>query len=77
VSHTYFAPGNVKVSAFMTAREAQLLWLAYAEGFSHREIARMTDLGEKSIRPLLFRAREKLASLLTAAGHCRQNRRRI
>ena len=60
----------------MTAREAQLLWLAYAEGFSHREIARMTDLGENSIRPLLFRAREKLASLLTAAGYGRQTRRR-
>jgi RNA polymerase sigma-70 factor, ECF subfamily len=61
----------------MTAREAQLLWLAYAEGFSHREIAKMTALGENSIRPLLFRAREKLASLLTAAGYGRQNRRRI
>ena len=60
----------------MTARDAQLLWLAYAEEFSHREIARMTDLGENSIRPLLFRAREKLASLLTAAGYGRQNRRR-
>jgi RNA polymerase sigma-70 factor (ECF subfamily) len=60
----------------MTKREAQLLWLAYAEEFSHREIASMTGLGENSIRPLLFRAREKLASLLTAAGYGRQKRRR-
>jgi RNA polymerase sigma-70 factor (ECF subfamily) len=55
----------------MTERETELLWLAYAEEFSHREIAQMTDLGENSIRPLLFRAREKLAGLLTAAGYRR------
>ena len=53
----------------MTERERQLLWLAYAEEFSHREIAQMTDLQEGSIRPLLFRARQKLAALLTVVGY--------
>jgi RNA polymerase sigma-70 factor (ECF subfamily) len=53
----------------MTERERQLLWLAYAEEFSHREIAQMTDLREGSIRPLLFRARQKLAALLVLAGY--------
>jgi RNA polymerase sigma-70 factor, ECF subfamily len=53
----------------MTERERQLLWLAYAEEFSHREIAQMTDLREGSIRPLLYRARQKLATLLSAAGY--------
>lgn len=60
----------------MTRRERQLLWLAYAEEFSHREIAQITDLREGSIRPLLFRARQKLAALLRAAGYCGKSARR-
>ncbi len=47
-------------------RERQLLWLAYAEGYSHREIAEVTGLGAASIRLLLFRARHKAARLLRA-----------
>jgi RNA polymerase sigma-70 factor (ECF subfamily) len=52
--------------AFMRLRprERQLLWLAYAEGVTHREIAEITGLGATSIRLLLFRARRKLARLL-------------
>jgi RNA polymerase sigma-70 factor, ECF subfamily len=45
-------------------RERQLLWLAYAEGYSHREIAAITGLASASIRLLLFRARRKAARLL-------------
>ncbi len=45
-------------------RDRQLLWLAYAEGYSHREIAQITGLASASIRLLLFRARRKLALLL-------------
>lgn len=45
-------------------RERQLLWLAYAEGYSHREIASITGLASASIRLLLFRARRKAAHLL-------------
>lgn len=45
-------------------RERQLLWLAYAEGCSHQEIADITGLKSPSIRLLLFRARRKLARLL-------------
>lgn len=45
-------------------RERELLWLAYVEGSSHREISQIVQLKEGSIRPLLFRARRKLASLL-------------
>ena len=50
--------------AQMRPRERQLLWLAYAEGYSHREIAEITGLGSASIRLLLFRARRKMAQLL-------------
>ena len=48
----------------MRPRERQLLWLAYAEGATHREISEVTGLRETSIRLLLFRARGKLAGLL-------------
>ena len=45
-------------------RERELLWLAYVEGFSHMEIAEMTGLKAASLRPMLFRARKRLARLL-------------
>jgi RNA polymerase sigma-70 factor (ECF subfamily) len=48
----------------MRPRDRQLLWLAYAEGYSHREIAGITGLASASIRLLLFRARRKIARLL-------------
>jgi RNA polymerase sigma-70 factor (ECF subfamily) len=50
--------------ARMKPRERQLLWLAHAEGYSHREIAEITGLASASIRLLLFRARRKIAHLL-------------
>src|SRR5438105_1141441 len=49
-------------------REQLLLWLAYVEGFEHREIAAAVGLGEKSVRVMLFRARKKLAHTLERAG---------
>lgn len=49
-------------------RERQLLWLAYVEGSSHREIAQLAGLREQSIRGLLFRARSKFAKLLHRRG---------
>lgn len=54
--------------AQMRPRDRQLLWLAYAEGYSHREIAEVTGLGSASIRLLLFRARRKMARLLRKEG---------
>jgi RNA polymerase sigma-70 factor (ECF subfamily) len=48
----------------MKARERQLLWLAHAEGYSHRDIAVVMGLAAPSIRLLLFRARRKIAKLL-------------
>jgi RNA polymerase sigma-70 factor, ECF subfamily len=47
-------------------RERQLLWLAYVEGSNHKEISKCTGLKAASIRPLLFRARRRLAGLLRA-----------
>jgi RNA polymerase sigma-70 factor (ECF subfamily) len=49
-------------------QEREMLWLAYVEGASHREIAEVTGCKEASVRPMLFRARQKLAALLRARG---------
>jgi len=49
-------------------RDRQLLWLAYVEGFSHREIGPLLGVQEKSVRVLLTRARERIAALLTDRG---------
>lgn len=43
--------------------QRSLLWLAYAEGCSHREIAAITGVKEKSVKVLLFRARQKFISV--------------
>ena len=47
-------------------RERALLWLAYAQGSSHSEIADVLGLKTGSIKLLLFRARRRLAGLLQA-----------
>lgn len=52
----------------MRPRDRQLLWLAYAEGYSHHEIAEVTGLASASVRLLLFRARRKMAQLLRKEG---------
>jgi RNA polymerase sigma-70 factor (ECF subfamily) len=58
--------------AEMRPRDRQLLWLAHAEGYSHREIAEITGLASASIRLLLFRARRKIAHLLQNQSRGRQ-----
>ena len=45
-------------------RERAMLWLAYAEGSSHREIATALGVKTASVKLLLFRARRRLAGLL-------------
>ena len=45
-------------------RERAMLWLAYAQGSTHRDIASVVGVKAESVRLLLFRARHKLAELL-------------
>lgn len=45
-------------------RERSLLWLAYAQGFSHEEIASQLGLRTGSLKSLLFRARRRLIAVL-------------
>jgi RNA polymerase sigma-70 factor (ECF subfamily) len=48
-------------------RDRAMLWLAYAEGASHSEIADVLGLRPGSLKPMLSRARRRLAELLGRA----------
>lgn len=61
-------PDLDKALAEIEPRERELILLAYVEGASHREIASITGLKEASVRPLLFRVRQKLAAILRKKG---------
>jgi RNA polymerase sigma-70 factor (ECF subfamily) len=50
----------------LSQRERELVWLAYGQGSSHQEIAGALGLKRGSIKPLLFRARRKLARILAS-----------
>jgi len=50
----------------LSRRQRQLLWLAYAEEFSHDEIAAICRLESGSVRVLLSRARARARTLLEA-----------
>jgi RNA polymerase sigma-70 factor (ECF subfamily) len=59
--------GRVDLSralAQLKPRERDLLWLAYAQGSTHHEIAKVLGVRTGSIKPMLFRARRRLAALL-------------
>jgi RNA polymerase sigma-70 factor (ECF subfamily) len=53
-----------RAMASLSSREQTMLWLAYAQGSSHDEIAEALGLKTSSIKLLLFRARRRLAKLL-------------
>ena len=48
--------------------QRQMLWLAYAQGSSHEEIAEVLGVTRASVKALLFRARRKMAELLRGGG---------
>jgi RNA polymerase sigma-70 factor (ECF subfamily) len=56
----------LKAMAQLKPRERSLLWLAYAQGCSHEEIARALGLKTASMKALLHRARRRLATILGA-----------
>ncbi|MEJ5370114.1 MAG: RNA polymerase sigma factor [Bryobacteraceae bacterium] len=64
-----WSPGDLRLDlqrAFgaLKPRERLLLWLAYAEGATHKEIAAAAGVRESSVKSLLSRARGRLAALL-------------
>ncbi|HTK37116.1 MAG TPA: RNA polymerase sigma factor [Pyrinomonadaceae bacterium] len=52
----------------LNERERALLWLAYVEGYEHKEIAEILNINSLSVRVLLFRARRQLAAKLEVEG---------
>ncbi|KGQ20150.1 RNA polymerase, sigma-24 subunit, ECF subfamily [Lysobacter dokdonensis DS-58] len=66
-------PGDAEIPQHvwrrLTTRERQLLWLSYAEGFTHDEIASITHLAAGSIRVLLSRARARFKTLQEEHDH--------
>lgn len=57
-----------RVLGELKPKERQMLWLAYVEGMSHREIAAALGLKTDSVRPLLYRARRRMAAVLHDRG---------
>jgi RNA polymerase sigma-70 factor (ECF subfamily) len=57
-----------RVMGRLKPREREIMWLAYVEGSSHKEIAEVLGLRAASVRLLLFRARQKLLELLRRPG---------
>lgn len=52
----------------LTPQERAILWLAHVEELSHREIAAVLHVKEKSVRVMVFRAREKARAELERSG---------
>jgi RNA polymerase sigma-70 factor, ECF subfamily len=50
-------------------RERSMLWLAYAQGWSHEEIAGAIGVKTASMKAMLHRARQRLVKLLGPGGH--------
>lgn len=50
--------------ARLKPKQREMLWLAYANGSSHEEIAKVVGVAQGSVKGLLRRARMKLAEIL-------------
>lgn len=50
-------------------RSGQLLWLAFVEGMSHKEIAKVTGLNTMSVRVMLARAKTQAKAYFDPKGH--------
>ena len=52
----------------LSQQQRSLLWLAYAEEYEHKEIAEILKLRVKSVKVLLFRAKQKLMEVCHRMG---------
>jgi RNA polymerase sigma-70 factor (ECF subfamily) len=62
-----------RAMARLRPRDRALLWLAYAQGQRHAEIAQTLGVKTGSIKLLLFRARRRLAGLLRGGSRRRRS----
>ena len=51
--------------ATLSPGQRSMVWLAYVEGYEHKEIAEIVGVKPASVRVLLMRARKRLADILT------------
>jgi RNA polymerase sigma-70 factor (ECF subfamily) len=58
----------MRAFAELKPQERALLWLAHVEGSSHEEVADAIGVKAKSVKVMLFRARKRLAGILTKRG---------
>ena len=63
-----------RAMAQLKPREREMLWLAYAHGSSHEEIAESLGLRKSSIKILLFRARRRLAAAMGVSSPAKEVR---
>jgi len=54
-----------RAMALLSPGQRSLVWLAYVEGYEHREIAEIVGVKSASVRVLLMRARRRLAKFLS------------
>jgi RNA polymerase sigma-70 factor (ECF subfamily) len=57
-----------RAMARLNPNERAMLWLAYAEGQAHSEIAERLGVQVGSLKTMLFRARRKMAGILAGIG---------
>jgi RNA polymerase sigma-70 factor (ECF subfamily) len=65
-----------KAMGHLQPLQREMLWLAYAQGASHEEIAEVLGIRAVSVRTLLLRARRKLAGVLSGLGQGRSREAR-
>lgn len=52
----------------LSSQNRSLLWLAYAEDYTHDEIGNMLKIKTKSVKVLLFRAKNRLVEIMNELG---------
>ena len=67
-SHDDLRHDMMRAFAELKPQERALLWLAHVEGASHEEIGDALGVKAKSVKVMLFRARKRLAAVLTKRG---------
>jgi len=63
-NRTHISLDMEKMFRLLKPKERILLWLAYIEGYSYKEIAEITKCKENTVKVKVFNARKKFAGIL-------------
>lgn len=61
----------------LSARQRALMWLAYVECATHQEIATALNIGERSVKVLLHRTKQRLLKLIQSVDEVDTNSRSV